>query len=220
MTEELLEFENTIEDDAGRSYVALVLGEAREDGRWVGRIRFTAAAGAAPGSAPFETDRETTQPNRDDLEYWATGLTYSYLEGALERALRRAKASGSDAVASAADVSEATSPALEPAPSPSGTPHLEVASADPGVVQELMGTTDPRPGTVRHVPGAGVIVYEGLGGADGPWHAFAVRFGSRNAGATLANWLWSRLHGTGAQARVDGQAVELTNDALNRALLK
>ena len=31
--------------------------------------------------------RETTQPNRRDTEYWATGLTPVYLEGALRRAL-------------------------------------------------------------------------------------------------------------------------------------
>ena len=31
--------------------------------------------------------RETTQPNRTDAEYWATGLTRVYLEGALDRAL-------------------------------------------------------------------------------------------------------------------------------------
>ena len=33
------------------------------------------------------TDRETTQPNLRALEYWATGLTPAYLEGALDRAL-------------------------------------------------------------------------------------------------------------------------------------
>jgi hypothetical protein len=31
--------------------------------------------------------RETTQPNRTDTVYWATGLTPVYLEGALRRAL-------------------------------------------------------------------------------------------------------------------------------------
>ena len=31
--------------------------------------------------------RETTQPNRTDTLYWATGLTPIYLEGALQRAL-------------------------------------------------------------------------------------------------------------------------------------
>lgn len=85
MPEELLEFENTVEDEEGGSWVARVLGEAREDETWIGWIRFT----PADGGAPLETERETTQPNREDLAYWATGLTYFYLEGALGRARRR-----------------------------------------------------------------------------------------------------------------------------------
>jgi hypothetical protein len=37
---------------------------------------------------PVRSSRETTQPNRQDTMYWATGLTPVYLEGALRRALR------------------------------------------------------------------------------------------------------------------------------------
>ena len=40
------------------------------------------------GGTPVRSGRETTQPNRVDTEYWATGLTEVYLEGALERALK------------------------------------------------------------------------------------------------------------------------------------
>lgn len=36
----------------------------------------------------LRSGRETTQPNRQDAMYWATGLTAVYLEGALDRALR------------------------------------------------------------------------------------------------------------------------------------
>jgi hypothetical protein len=36
----------------------------------------------------------------------------------------------------------------------------------------------------------------------------------------LANWLWSQLHGAGFRVRVDGEAVEMTNDALNDALVR
>ena len=39
------------------------------------------------GGRPLRSSRETTQPNRTDAEYWASGLTAVYLEGALERAL-------------------------------------------------------------------------------------------------------------------------------------
>jgi hypothetical protein len=105
------------------------------------------------------------------------------------------------------------------APAPYHVPRIEVASTDPRVVEEVLGTTDTRPGTARQVPDAGIIVYEGKGGVDGTSHLFAVQFGSRNAGAILANWLWSRLHGLGVEVRVEGKVVELTNDALNRALV-
>jgi hypothetical protein len=214
MIHELLEFENTIEDEDGRSYVALVLGEEREDGQWVGRIRFT----PADGSPSLETGQETTQPNHDDLTYWASGLTYFYLEGALARARRGAAGESRGGVGDQAGA-PARSPDQEVAPIGHHVPRIEVASLDPTLVQKVLGTADARPGTARQVPDAGIIVYEGVGGADGASHLFAVQFGSRNAGATLANWLWSRLHGLGVRVRVDGNEVELTNDALNRALL-
>jgi hypothetical protein len=50
---------------------------------WEGWLEFTPAG----GGEPIVSGRETTQPNRLDTEYWATGLTPIYLEGALERAL-------------------------------------------------------------------------------------------------------------------------------------
>jgi hypothetical protein len=47
------------------------------------------------GTPIVRTNRETSQPNLVDLEYWATGVSAVYLQGALERALvpafRRAK---------------------------------------------------------------------------------------------------------------------------------
>jgi hypothetical protein len=54
-----------------------------EDGRWEGWIEFT----NADTGAVVRSGRETTQPSRDDVMYWATGLTRVYLEGALDRAL-------------------------------------------------------------------------------------------------------------------------------------
>lgn len=90
MAEELLEFENTVEDGDGKSWVAVVMGAERDDGKWIGWIRFDPAGG---GDA-LVTDRETTQPNRQDLVYWSTGLTYFYLEGALARARERSEEGG------------------------------------------------------------------------------------------------------------------------------
>jgi hypothetical protein len=40
------------------------------------------------GGAPLRSPRETTQPNRHDALYWATGLSKAYLEGAYDRALK------------------------------------------------------------------------------------------------------------------------------------
>lgn len=220
MAEELLEFENTIEDDDGRSYVAQVLGARRDDDRWVGHVRFV----PVDGGPAIETDRETTQPHREALAYWARGLTYFYLEGALARARRRtagaegtgtpAGGAGHDRPHAYADLAALDRPRPDREP-----PRLEVSSPDPSIAEKLLGVAGARSGAVRELPNAGVIIYEGTGGADGTAHLFAVRFGSRNEGAVLGNWLWSRLHGAGVEVRVDGRVVELTNDALNRALL-
>jgi hypothetical protein len=54
------------------------------DGLWQGWIEFLPIA----DGEPVRSGRETTQPNRADTLYWATGLTPVYLEGALGRALK------------------------------------------------------------------------------------------------------------------------------------
>jgi hypothetical protein len=50
---------------------------------WQGWIEFT----PVEGGDTVVSGRETTQPNREDTVYWATGLTAVYLEGALARAV-------------------------------------------------------------------------------------------------------------------------------------
>jgi hypothetical protein len=67
----------------GRVYVAQACGREREDGMWEGWLEFV----PDDGSVVLRSERETTQPNLVDLEYWATGLTPVYLQGALERTL-------------------------------------------------------------------------------------------------------------------------------------
>lgn len=208
MAEELLEFENTVDGPQDRSWLAGVMGAERSDGTWVGWIRFRETG----DDTLLETERETTQPNRDDLHYWATGLTYSYLEGALARALRaQERAEAPEPVGPAAGESEVR------LPSDTG-PRLRISGGQPRLIHEIMGTTDPRPGAIREMPDAGAVVYEG-GGGGGEVHSFALRFGSRNTGAVLSNWLWSRLHGTGAVVHVDGEKVELSQDALSHAIV-
>lgn len=66
------------------SYVARACGAEADDGLWQGWIEFVPFDGEG---IVLRSPRETTQPNRVDTEYWATGLTPVYLEGALRRAL-------------------------------------------------------------------------------------------------------------------------------------
>jgi hypothetical protein len=84
MAEVLVEFTDPVTDSEGNAYTARACGSEMDDGRWQGWIEFV----PLDDSNPFRTGRETTQPNRTDALYWATGLTQVYLQGALERALR------------------------------------------------------------------------------------------------------------------------------------
>lgn len=83
MPEVVLRFNAALDDAEGRVYAAQVCGREAEDGMWEGWIEFD----PGDGGAVLRTPRETGQPNRGALEYWATGLTATYLEGALKRAV-------------------------------------------------------------------------------------------------------------------------------------
>jgi hypothetical protein len=83
MAEVLLQFSEPVTGSDGRLYGARAVGAEAADGLWHGWIEFS---GRDAGEL-VATDRETTQPNRTDAVYWATGLTHVYLEGALIRAL-------------------------------------------------------------------------------------------------------------------------------------
>ena len=83
MAEVLITFNDTILGDNGVPYRPRACGREMDDGRWEGWIEFE----PLDGSTVIRTSRETTQPNRTDTAYWATGLTPVYLEGALDRAL-------------------------------------------------------------------------------------------------------------------------------------
>jgi hypothetical protein len=82
--EVLVEFPDTISSEDGTPYLARACGKQEIDGLWQGWIEFLPVGGGEPVRSP----RETTQPNRTDAVYWATGLTPVYLEGALHRALK------------------------------------------------------------------------------------------------------------------------------------
>jgi hypothetical protein len=83
MAEVLLKFPTPITDDQGHAYVARICGRQAEDGRWEGWIEFV----PGDGRPVLRTQRETKQPKHSDLTYWATGVSATYLEGALQRAL-------------------------------------------------------------------------------------------------------------------------------------
>jgi hypothetical protein len=82
MARVLLTFETPLVASDNHTYIARACGKQQPGGLWEGWIEFV------PDHGPVvRSGRETTQPNLADLEYWATGLTPVYLEGALKRAL-------------------------------------------------------------------------------------------------------------------------------------
>jgi len=84
LAEVLLEYLNAVTSEGGKNYTARACGSETGAGRWQGWIEFVPLG----EGDPIRSGRETTQPNRQDTIYWATGLTPVYLEGALRRALR------------------------------------------------------------------------------------------------------------------------------------
>jgi hypothetical protein len=86
MAETLLQYRHPVKAPDGTQYEARACGGPMPGGGlWQGWIEFVPVAGGEPLRSP----RETTQPNRVDTEYWATGLSAVYLEGALTRALAK-----------------------------------------------------------------------------------------------------------------------------------
>lgn len=68
----------------GTEYHVKACGSAMDGTLWQGWLEFEPIGGGDTIRSP----RETTQPNRIDTVYWASGLTAVYLEGALQRGLR------------------------------------------------------------------------------------------------------------------------------------
>jgi hypothetical protein len=84
MAEVLVSFEQPVADELG-TYHARAIGRLAENGMWEGWVEFTSVDG---GDEVLVTGVETTQPAREHVYYWATGLTPVFLEGALHRARR------------------------------------------------------------------------------------------------------------------------------------
>src|SRR3954463_12972255 len=83
MAEVLAQYDDALTGDDGVKYRARVCGGTMADGKWQGWIEFV----PLDGTEPVRSGRETTQPNRAETAYWASGLTPVYLQGALRRAL-------------------------------------------------------------------------------------------------------------------------------------
>jgi hypothetical protein len=83
MSEVLIDFDASFVAPDGTRWTPRACGGIADDGLWEGWIEFA----STDGTAQVRTARETEQPNRKDLAYWATGLTQVYLEGALRRAI-------------------------------------------------------------------------------------------------------------------------------------
>jgi len=84
MPELIHKFKNHVESENGIRYSVVVYGERRTDGNWEGWLEFR-PENALVG---IRTGRETTQPDRSALAYWASGLEPIYVEGAFDRAMR------------------------------------------------------------------------------------------------------------------------------------
>jgi hypothetical protein len=87
MPEILVKFDEPITSPSGDKFFAQAVGKAVNGELWEGWIEFL----ASDGGEPIASGRESTQPNRTDLEYWAQGLTKVYLQGALARAISLAE---------------------------------------------------------------------------------------------------------------------------------
>ncbi|HEY3125925.1 MAG TPA: hypothetical protein VGK07_02610 [Candidatus Limnocylindria bacterium] len=77
-------YADVVRDREGRGYAASVHALERIDGLWETWLEFRGLG----RDVTLRTQRESAQPNRRAVLYWAAGLQPSYLDGALDRATR------------------------------------------------------------------------------------------------------------------------------------
>ena len=88
MAEVLVEYDTVVAGADGSRWAARACGRRGEGNianMWEGWVEFVPVD---PGRRPVRSGRESTQPSRGALLYWATGLSPLYLRGALTRALQ------------------------------------------------------------------------------------------------------------------------------------
>ena len=83
MSEVLMEYDPIVSEADGGTWKPRACGRRGVGHMWEGWLEFVPLTRASP---PVRGRRESTQPSRESLLYWATGLTPVYLKGALERA--------------------------------------------------------------------------------------------------------------------------------------
>jgi hypothetical protein len=79
------QYQTPLRTGSGETYLATAFTDQQPRGLWEAWFVFAPLA----GGRALATDLETTQSKRDDVVYWATGISPAYLEGALTRALER-----------------------------------------------------------------------------------------------------------------------------------
>jgi hypothetical protein len=85
MTEVIAEYQDAVEGPDGSVWAARACARPLE-GKWEAWIEFVPLS---EGHSPVRTQPETTQVDREDTRRWAEGVSVTYLEGALIRALER-----------------------------------------------------------------------------------------------------------------------------------
>ena len=83
MAEMILQYTSKFHDENSITYAVIAAGEPMAGGTWEGWLEFHPVDKTRP---VLRTERETTQPDRAALEYWASGLEPLYFEGAFARA--------------------------------------------------------------------------------------------------------------------------------------
>jgi hypothetical protein len=78
----VMQYSQVIVSPDRQEYVARVYAATHAPGRWDGWFVFF----PLHGGRELATDRETTQNSLAAVSYWATGISTTYLEGALQRA--------------------------------------------------------------------------------------------------------------------------------------
>lgn len=82
MAELIQQYKALLKTPDGVEYTVQAWGERDEGTTWYGWLEFHPLDDLREVR---QTDRETTQPGRRELSYWASGLEEAYFEGAFDR---------------------------------------------------------------------------------------------------------------------------------------